>query len=127
MPLPVLPLEVWLEILETACLMDMKVPIVLSEATRELRSISRFHWFHSVKITDEEQLLAFERRFSSAPQGIRKITHLLVVLPSLLENASNEDEDEADDATDSLYTPSSTDSDDEEMPEIDLGSSDEDD
>ncbi|TEB22070.1 hypothetical protein FA13DRAFT_1741265 [Coprinellus micaceus] len=113
MPIPVLPLEVWLEILEVACLMDTKVPIALSEATRELRNISRFHRFHSVKIDDEEKLLAFEKQFSFVPEDIRRITNLLVILPSLLETAYTDEGDEADDSTDASYASSSTHSDNE--------------
>lgn len=110
MPLPELPLEIWHEIIELACLLDIKTPLVLSQSTRELRDISRFHRYHSVKIDGHEQLLAFDKQILSAHKESQNIVHLLVVLPSLEGFAfADEDENLSDASIDSssTYEPSS--------------------
>lgn len=127
MPLPRLPLEIRLEIIELACLMDMNTQIVLSQTTRELRDISRFHRYHSVKIHGHEQLLAFEKQFSSAHEDSRSVVHLLVILPPLTKAAYADEDDNLSDASmdsSSSYKTSWDDSDeDEHAMDLDSGSS----
>ncbi|KAJ3522327.1 hypothetical protein NMY22_g11938 [Coprinellus aureogranulatus] len=128
MPLPILPLEVWLEILDVACLMDMNVPTVLSQTTKKLREVSRFHRYHSVKLQGHEQLLAFEKQYSGVPEESRSIINLLVTLPCLASIAYDGDGpdgglpgmDIADDGKDSSYESSMADGEEDSKMDVDF-------
>lgn len=122
---PQLPFEVWLKFLDLASLMDTKVPIVLSEASRELRDLSRLHRGRPAKLANEKRLRGFEKHLSGAGEDTRNITSLLVALPPLMQTAYADEDYEADDPRDSSYTPSSSHSDyevDEETVSSDDGS-----
>ncbi|KAJ3541832.1 hypothetical protein NMY22_g3734 [Coprinellus aureogranulatus] len=105
-----------------ACLMDMNVPTALSQTTKILREVSRFHRYHSVKLQGHEQLLAFEKQYSGVPEESRNVVNLLVTLPCLVSVAYARDGPGmgiADDEMDSTYESSVADSDSDGTMDID--------
>ena len=66
---PELPLELWLQIFDSACADDGTTSRSLAQASKELRNKSRFHRYHSVVIRGWRQLLAFENTFCGEGEG----------------------------------------------------------